>query len=407
MPLTDTAIRKTAPGDKPRKLADEKGLYLLIKPNGGRLWRYDYRIDGKRKTASLGEYPMMSLQAAREEHQRLWKLVKAGTDPMEEKRLNRLVPAGADTFEAVCLEWLEKMTPTWSDTYAETVRTRFEKDLIPDLGRMKMDEITAPVLLAVLQKIERRGALYLVKRAREMTGTLFRYAIRTGRASHDPSRDLHGAFVGHKEENRPAIIDPEEFGALLRAIWNYSGTFTVCQALRLSALFGLRPGEVRHLEWSEINLPAAEIRIPADKMQKTGLPHITPLAPQAITVLQELHEVTGRGRYVLPCARNPRGDRPMSEAAVSAALNRMGYQGKHTAHGFRSSFSSLLNESGLWSADAIERQLSHRETNKIRAAYHRAEYLAERRKMMVWWANYCDELRQGKPTRGKILKFPG
>jgi integrase len=350
---------------------------------------------------------MITLQAAREEHARIWAMVKAGTDPGEVKRLQKLIPDDEGTFAAVYREWVEKKSPTWSGSHAKSIRDRFEKDLLPDLGQMRMADITAPILLAVLQKIEKRGATYTAKRSRENAGTLFRYAIQTGRCQHDPSQALHGAFVGHTEQHRPAIIDPEPFGELLRAIWDYQGTFVVRQALRLSALFGLRPGEVRHLEWSEVDLVSGEIRIPAEKMKKTGLPHITPLTPQTIAILEETHEVTGRGRYVLPCARNPRGDRPMSEAGCSSAMNRLGYKGIHCPHGFRTSFSSLLNEAGHFNADAIERQLSHQEPNKVRAAYHRAGYLAERRRMMKWWADYCDELRLGRQSgRGKVVQFP-
>ena len=404
--LTDSRIRTAEPKAKAYKIADARGLFVLVKPNGTKLFQYDYRFEGKRKTYSLGVYPITTLKAAREEHERVWKLVKAGTDPNEQKRLGRLVPAGADSFESVFRDWLEKMTPTWSRTHAEAIRTRFEKDLLPDLGRMRMDDITAPILLAVLQKIEKRGALYLVKRAREMTGTLFRFGIRTGRATRDPSVELHGAFVGHVEKHRAAIVDPAGVAELLRAIWNYEGSFTVRQAFRLTALLALRPGEIRKLEWAEVNFEAREIRIPAEKM-KMRSPHIVPLSPQAVAILEETQEVTGRGRYVLPSARNPRGDRPMSEAAVTAALNRLGYQGQQSAHGFRSVFCSLLNEVGHFNPDAIERQLAHAERDKVRAAYLHGQYLAERRRMMDWWSNYCDELRTGQPRRDNVLKFPG
>lgn len=406
MKLTDTAISKAKPGPKPVKLSDAHGLYLLIAPSGLKSWRYNYRHQGKQKTCTLGDYPSLSLRDARIEHERLRAMVKAGTDPMEARRLEKLVPTDEGTFSAVYHEWYDKMSRTWSESHAKSIRDRLERDLLPDLGRMKMPEIGAPLLLAVLQKIEKRGALYTVKRARENAGTLFRYAIQTGRCTHDPSQELRGAFVGHKEEHRPAIVDPDEFGELLRSIWDYAGTFTVRQAFRLSTLFGLRPKELRKLEWGEVDFEAAEIRIPAKKM-KMKSPHIVPLSEQAIAILRETQEVTGRGHYVLPSARNPRGDRPMSEAAVSAALNRLGYKDRHSAHGFRSSFCSLLNETGHFNADAIERQLAHQERDKVRAAYLHTQFLPERRRMMKWWADYCDELRLGKKSgRGKIVQFP-
>ncbi len=403
--LTDTAIRKAAPRAKPFKLSDSRGLYVLVKPNGSKLFRYDYRVAGVRQTASIGEYPMVTLQAARDEHGRLWAMVKAGTNPGEVRRLQKLIPDDEGTFAAVYHEWVDKMSRTWSASHAKSTRDRFERDLLPDLGRMKMVDIAAPVVLAVLQKIEKRGALYTVKRARENVGTLFRYAIRTGRCKHDPSLELRGAFVGHVEKHRAAIVDPEGVAGLLRATWDYSGTFIVRQAFRLTALLALRPGEVRHLEWSEVDFDAGEARIPAEKM-KMRSPHIVPLAPQAIAILRETHEVTGRGRYVLPSARNPHGDRPMSEAAISAALNRLGYKDLQSAHGFRSVFCSLLNEAGHFNPDAIERQLAHQERDKVRAAYLHTQFLPERRRIMKWWADYCDELRLGRqPGRGKVVPF--
>jgi integrase len=407
MPLTDIAItRKAKPGPTPVKLCDSHGLYLLVAPSGLKSWRYNYRHQGKQKTIVLGEYPAMSLHNARVEHQRLRDIVKAGNDPMEERRLTKLLPSDGDSFAAIYAEWHKKMSQTWSANHAKSMADRFEKDLIPDLGPMKMGDITAPILLGVLQKIEKRGALFTVKRARENVGTLFRYAIRTGRCRHDPSLELRGAFVGHVQKHRAAIVDPDGVADLLRATWEYTGSFVVRQALRLSALLALRPGEIRKLEWSEVDFEAAEIRIPAAKM-KMKSPHIVPLAPQAIAILQETQELTGRGRHVFPSARNPRGDRPMSEAAVAAALNRLGYQNQQSAHGFRSVFCSLLNEAGHFNPDAIERQLAHQERDKVRAAYLHTQYLPERRRMMVWWANYCDELRTGKQRRGKVVKFPG
>lgn len=404
--LTVTAIRNAAPGGKPYKLADRHGLYLLVKPNGAKLWRYDYRHGGKRKTFALGEFPMMDLATARAEHERLWKLVKAGTDPMEEKRLAKLVPAGVDSFAAVFLEWWGKMAPTWSESHAKAVRDRFERDLLPDLGRMPLKDITAPILLSVLQKIEQRGALYLAKRAREMTGTLFRYGIVTGRCERDPAADLRGAFVGHVEQHRPAIVDPAAAAELLRVIWDYPGSFVTRQAFRLIVLTALRPGEIQELEWAEVDFDAAEIRIPKEKM-KMKTPHLVPLSRQALAILGETHELTGRGRYVLPGARNPRGDRPISNAALSAALLRLGFRDQQTPHGFRGLFCSLANEHGHFNPDAIERQLAHQERNGIRAAYLHSQFLPERRRLMQWWADYVETLREGRRRRGKVVNFPG
>ena len=403
--LSDLACSKAKPGPKPVKLSDAHGLYLLIKPSGMKSWRYNYRHQGKQKTIVLGEYPHLSLLDARIEHERLRQLVKAKIDPMEERRVAKLVPESGDTFAAVFEEWHAKMTPAWSEGHTKLIRVRFEKDLIPDLGKLRMVDITAPVLLAVLQKIEKRGKLYTVMRCRENVGTLFRYAIRTGRCSHDPSHDLRGAFIGHVEKHRPAIVDPEGVADLLRAIWNYEGSFTTRQAFRLSTLVGLRPGEISNLEWSKVDFERREIRLGEETKMKT--PHIVPLSRQALEVLRETEEVSGHCRFVFPSARNPRGDRPMSNATITSALNRLGFQGKQSAHGLRGTFCSLLTESGRWSADAVERQLAHQERNKVRRAYLHAQFMPERIRMMQWWADHLDELRTGQPRRGKVLKFPG
>ena len=405
--LSDLACRKAGPNEKDYKLTDRDGLYLLVKPSGTRLWRFDYRYGGKRKTLAIGVYPELGLPEARQALTAARKLLKAGTDPMEARRRAKLVADDAGTFGKVFEEWFSRMAPTWTPNHAKSIRVRFESDLLPHLGRVAMTEIDAPLLLGVLQKIEKRGALYTATRARENAGTLFRYAIRTGRCRHDPSQELRGAFVGHVERHRPAIVDPEGVGELLRAIWDYRGSFVVRQAFRLSVLVALRPGEVRKLEWSEICLEQREIRIPAEKM-KMRSPHVVPLAKQAIEILRETHELTGRGQYVFPSARHPRGDRPMSEAALSAALNRLGFQDQQSAHGFRSVFCSLLNETGRFNPDAIERQLAHQERDSVRAAYLHTQFLPERRRMMAFWADYVDELRTGRRRRGEVVELrPG
>jgi len=402
--LTDVACRQAKPREKDYKLPDRDGLYLLVKTSGTRLWRYDYRHAGKRKTLALGVYPEVSLTDAREELKAARKLVKAGACPMEARRRAKLVGDEAGTFGAVFQEWYAKMAPTWSATHAKAIKGRFETDLLPHLGHVAMAEIDAPLLLAVLQKVEKRNALYTVKRCRENAGTLFRYAIRTGRCRYDPSQDLRGAFVGHVEKHRPAIVDPDGVGELLRAIWFYAGSFVVRQAFRLSVLVALRPGEVRKLEWSEVCIEQREIRIPAEKM-KMRSPHVVPLARQAIEILEETRELTGHGQYVFPSARHPRGDRPMSDAALTAALHRLGYQDQQSAHGFRSVFCSLLNETGRFNPDAIERQLAHQERDSVRAAYLHTQYLPERRRMMQFWADYVDELRTGNRPSAKIINL--
>jgi integrase len=406
MPLTDIAItRKAKPGPTPVKLCDSHGLYLLVAPSGLRSWRYNYRHQGKQKTIVIGEYPDLSLLDARNEHARMRKLVKAGTDPMDERRREKLVRPDGDSFCAVFEDWFAKKSPGWTPRHAGRVRERFDNDLLPHIGKLPIAAIDAPLLRGVLDRIYNRGARYLAGRTREYAGAVFRFGISRNLCRHDPAHDLREEYP-HKAKHMPAIVDPAGVAELMRAVWDYEGTLQTRQAFRLTALTGLRPGEIRHLEWSDVDHERAEIRISAEKMKMDGA-HVVPLSRQAIGVLEEMAPLTGHGRYIFPNYRRPAGDRPMSENALTAALHQLGYKGKHSAHGFRSTFCSLANESGKFSADAIERQLSHGERNSVRAAYLHTEYLPERRRMMQWWADYLDELRTGKPTRGKVVKFPG
>lgn len=390
--LTDPAIRKAKPGTKPIKMADGGGLYLLLRPDGARWWRFDYRFGGKRKTISMGVYGDVSLASARKKRDEARKLVAAGIDPGEQRKAEKAAgdERAANSFAVIAAEWLGKqhMAPATLSKASWTFT-----DLVnPYIGHLPISAIGAPELLAMLQRIEARGARETAHRTRQRCGQVFRYAIATGRASHDPAADLRGALAPVKVKHRPAVTDPAKVGELLRAIHGYTGGPVVGAALKLSAFLFARPGEMRKAEWSEFDLDAAEWRIPAPKMKKRD-EHIVPLASQAVAILRELHPLTGRGQYVLPGARNPR--LPMSEAAINSALRRMDYD-KDTmaAHGFRAMASTRLNELG-WKEDAIERQLSHAERNKVRAAYNRAQYMEELRKMMQVWADYLDSLRVG------------
>ncbi len=394
MPLTDAAIRQLKPSTKPLKASDGGGMFLLINPKGSRWWRFSYRYNGKQKTISLGVYPDISLKAARVKRTEAKRLLEKGIDPGEHRKISKSSQSamGEDTFQFVALEWFSKFRPTWADSHAGKIIRRLEVDIFPWVGKRPINEINAPELLAVLRRIENRGALETAHRAKQNCGQIFRYAIATGRAERDPSADLRGALPPVKSSRFSTITDPKAIGQLLRDIEGYQGSFITKCALRLAPLVFVRPGELRHAEWSEIDFDGAEWRIPGEKM-KAGALHLVPLSKQAVEILQEIHPLTGNGKYVFPGARS--AQRPMSENTTLVALRRLGYEkGMMTGHGFRSMASTRLNEMGF-KPDWIETQLAHAEKNKVRRAYNHAEYLNERREMMQTWADYLDSLRNG------------
>ncbi|MCG9054666.1 tyrosine-type recombinase/integrase [Laribacter hongkongensis] len=392
MPLTDTACRsaKPADGDKPIKLSDGLGLHLLVNTTG-KYWRLAYRFGGKQKTLALGVYPAVSLKDARERRDEARKLLAANIDPSEARKAQKAAGSlnAANSFEVIAREWHGKFLPTWTTSHADKIMRRFERDVFPWLGSRPVAEIDAPALLAVLRRIESRGAIETAHRAMQSAGQVFRYAIATGRAQRNPAADLVGALAPAIKQSFPTITDPTRIAELLRAIDGYQGTLPTLCALRLAPLVFVRPGELRKAEWSEIDLDGATWIIPAERM-KMREKHVVPLSEQAVAILRELHPLTGGGRYVFPGART--NGRPMSENTVNAALRRLGYdKDTMTGHGFRHMASTLLNEQG-WNRDAIERQMAHAERNQVRAVYNYAEYLPERRKMMQAWADY-----QGNP----------
>jgi integrase len=310
------------------------------------------------------------------------------------KKLNETAAAQAaeNTVEAIAREWYAKRLHTWATGHAKTIIRRLERDVFPWLGGRPVAEVTPPELLTVLRRVESRGALETAHRIHQVCGLVFRYAVATGRAVSDPCRDLRGALPPANPNHHSAITDSKAVGDLLRAIEGYKGTLPTKCALRLAPLLFVRPGELRHAEWAEIDLDAAEWRIPAEKM-KLRRPHIVPLPRQAVAILRELAPLTGLGRYVFPGVRSAK--RPMSANTVNAALRRLGYDKETmTGHGFRAMASTILNEQG-WNRDVIERQLAHAERSKVRAAYNHAEYLGERRQMMQSWADYLDGLATG------------
>jgi integrase len=400
MPLTDIAIRSAKPQAKPFKLFDSGGLHLIVTPTGGKWWRWKYRFGGKAKGLSFGVYPDVSLKSAREKRDAARQQLGAGVDPGAARKAEKLAQAGAESFEAIAREWHAKFSPGWVASHGDRILRRLEKDIFPWIGKRPIAEIRAPELLAVLRRIETRGAQETAHRAMQNCGQVFRYAVATGRAERDPTGDLRGALPPPKEKHHASIIEPKRIGALLRAIDAYEGYFVTKCALRLAPLVFVRPGELRKAQWPEIDLEKPEWRIPAERM-KMREQHIVPLSRQAVETLRELEPLTNRvipakpnaPRYVFPGAQSR--ERPMSENAILAALRRMGYTNEEmTGHGFRSMASTLLHEQG-WNHQVIERQLAHAERNAVSAAYNFAEHLPERRKMMQAWADYLDGLKGG------------
>jgi integrase len=392
--LTDTAVRNAKPSDKPYKIADRNGLYLLVSP-AGKYWRINYRFHGKQKTLSLGVYPAITLADARKKRDEARKLLAGDIDPSLVKRATRQANKHAheNTFQAIALEWHARQSATWAQTTSANIRRCLEVDIFPWLGDRPIKDINAPELLTVLRRIEGRGAHEKAQRAREYVGRVFRYAIQTGRAERDPSGDLKGALTPVKAKHHASITDPKAIGALLRAIDGFTGSYTTRCALQLAPLVFVRPGELRHAEWLEIDFDKQEWRIPAHKM-KMGEQHIIPLSRQAVEILEAAQPLTGGGQYIFPSVRST--SRPMSENTINAALRRMGYEkDEMTGHGFRSMASTLLHEHG-WPHEAIERQLAHAERNKVSASYNFAEHLPKRREMMQWWADYLEGLKDGR-----------
>lgn len=393
--LTDTEIRKAKSTGTIKKISDGGGLYLHITPQGGKLWRLAYRFAGKQKTLAFGEYPSITLANARTKREDAKKLLANGVDPSAAKKATKAAnqDAAANSFEVIAREWHQRHMDNKSEDHANKTMINFNKDVFPWLGKMPITNIEAPDILAVVKRIEQRGANEIAKKAKRSIGQVFRYAIATGRAVRNPVPDLQGAFIPTTVKHHAAITDPAQICALLRACEGYTGHFVTSCALRLSFLVMLRPGEVRQAEWADIDIARAEWRIPAEKM-KMREEHIIPLSRQAIAILEEIKPLTGTGRFVFPSVRS--NARPMSENTITGALRRLGYTGEEmTAHGFRGMASTRLNEAHLFHPDAIERQLAHGEQNSVRAAYNRAQYLPERVKMLQWWADYLDSLKAG------------
>lgn len=389
--LTEKAIAAAKPKEKVYRLADKtgNGLYLQVTPSGGKRWRFRYRHDGKEKMISLGVYPDVSLREAREKAMASKQLVADGVDPSVKRRVDK--GRGIPLFKDAAAEWWEKFQKPRPGKYPVETWSRLERDVLPFIGDKPLSHIDAPLVLGLLRRIESRGVIETAHKTRGHISQILQYGIACGHILTNPARDLAGALSPRRRKSMAAIIDPKKVGALMRAIDGYEGAMVRC-ALQLQALTFVRPGELRTAEWAEIIIDDAEWRIPEHKM-KMKKAHIVPLSKQSLAVLGELFAMTGSGRYLFPSVRS--AARPMSDMTVNAALRALGYGSETmTGHGFRAMATSLLSELG-WNESVIERQLAHVEKDATKAAYHRAKYLSERKRMMQAWADYLDRLKAG------------
>jgi integrase len=394
MPLSAVAIRRAVTAGTPCRLTDALGLYLLVRPCGRAWWRFDYRIHGTRKTLSMGTYPEVTLEEARARRLDARRLVARGIDPSGYRKAQRVSDDAGVTFDAVAAEWLALQAKTWAP--ATAAKAGYHLGLLsPYLGQTHVGEVDAPMLLQAVRVWDSRHKHDTAHALRQRAGQVIRYAIATGRAVRDPSADLRGALTPLVHRHRAAVTDPKGIGALLRAIDGYGGHITVVRALQLLALLFVRPGELRLALWDEFDVDHAVWRVPAERM-KSRRPHVVPLATQAVTLLRDLARHTGRTPRLFPSLRSSAYS--ISENTLNGALRRLGYaDDEMTAHGFRAAATTRLNELG-WRPDVVEAQMAHRERSAVRAAYHRAEYLEERRTMMQAWADHLDELRALPPS---------
>jgi integrase len=398
--LTDTRLRTLKPRTGAYRLADTNGLCIEVRPSGSKVWRYRYRHAGKASIITMAEYPAMSLGEARAERDRLRALVKGGANPAHVARVERanMAERSEATFGAIASEFLAKRTKEGlSPGSVKRERRQIEKDLAR-IGNIPIEDVTAPMLLAELRKLEKRGVAETAHRARSLAGRVFRYAIATGRAKSNPAESLIGALEQPKTKHLASMTDPDQIGALLRDIHVYRGSLVTQAALKLAPLVFVRPGELRKAQKADMNLESAEWRFIASK---TGTPHIVPLSRQAVEILKEVLPVTGRSEFVFPGVRSSR--RPMSENTINAALRYMGYDSDTmTGHGFRAMARTVLDEVLGFRPDYIEQQLAHAVRDPLGRAYNRTAHLAERKKMMQAWADYLDELREGQ---GKVISM--
>lgn len=399
--LSDVTARYAKPKAQPYKLTDERGLYLLVNPKGGKSWRMNYRFGDKQNTLSFGTYPDVSLAQAREKREQARKLLADGIDPAQQRNAQKQAgeERSRNSFEVIGREWFSRHQSAWAKSHSTKIIRRLECDIFPWLGQRPIAEISAAELLTVLRRIEDRGAIETAHRAKQNCGQIFRYAIATGRAEHDIAANLKGALTPPEVTHLAAITEPKEIGTLLRAIAKHKRcSFITKCALRLAPLVFARPGELRTAKWEEIDLDKAQW---AYNASKTKTPHIVPLSTQALAILRELHPLTGNGCYVFPNQRS--AHKPMSENTVSKALRNMGYTSEEmTGHGFRAMARTVLDEVLNIRPEIIEQQLAHAVKDPNGRAYNRTKHLDQRRHMMQAWADYLDSLALG----AQVLPFP-
>lgn len=392
MPLTDLELRRSKPKDKPYTLNDGNGLSVLVEPNGSKGWRFRYRFDGKPKMISFGTYPTISLNDARQRRDEAKKLVASGINPSDarkqEKRARQEI--AGNTFEGIAREWYEKRFDRWSASYAEEMIKTFEKDVFPYIGHRPITDIKPMELMAILSRLDERGATEKLRKVRQRCGEVWKYAIVTGRAEYNPAPDLASAFLPHKKEHY-AFLSVAELPEFFRTFNTYTGSMIVKLAMRLLIITGVRPGELRQAEWKEFDLEKQLWEIPPERMKKRR-PHCVPLSAQAINILEQLKPLTGHYAYVFP--GRIQHIKPMSEMAMNVLVRRIGYAGRVTGHGFRHTMSTILYEQGYNTA-WIETQLAHVDKNSIRGTYNHAQYLDGRREMLQWYADYMEALENG------------
>ncbi|MDR5855980.1 integrase arm-type DNA-binding domain-containing protein [Caballeronia sp. LZ062] len=391
MALTDVNVRNAKPRDKLYRLFDERGMYLEISTTGGKWWRLKYRFGGKEKRLSLGVYPDVGLKEARDRRDEARKLLAKGVDPSIERKVQKAatIERAANSFEAVAREWFARQAPGWAASHSDKIMGRLEKDVFPWLGGRPIAEIKPPEVLAVLRRVEARGALDTAHRVHQNCGQVFRYAVATGRAERDISSDLRGALPPARHTHFASVTEPAEVASLLRALDGFKGTFVVQCALRLAPLLFVRPGELRTAEWAQFDLEKAQWRY---TVSKTKTEHLVPLPTQAVAMLRDLYALTGHRQYVFP-GRDVK--KPMSGAAINAALRRMGFDTKTeiTGHGFRAMARTILHEQLRFPSEVIEHQLAHKVPDALGSAYNRTKFIDDRIVMMQRWADYLDELK--------------
>lgn len=392
MKLTATEIKAAKPKEKAYKLSDGGGMYLEIFPNGTKSWRLKYRIGGKEKRVVFGVYPTVTLAEARTKRDEAKRILAAGGDPGQEKQAEKQakIMAVANSFERLALEWHDHKRPNWSAGYASDILEYLNKDIFPYIGSRSITDIKPPEMLAVLRKMEQRGVLDKLKKTRQACRQIFTYAVITGRAENNPVVELASALKAPKQKHFPHLLT-EQIPGFLQALSSYSGSMVTRNATRLLMLTGLRTIELRSSEWADIDFDKGVWNIPAERM-KMRRPHLVPIASQVKALLEEIHQLTGRGKFVFP-GRNDAG-KPMSEASINQVIKRIGYDGKATGHGFRHTLSTILHEQG-YNTSWIETQLAHVDKNSIRGTYNHAQYLDGRREMLQWYADYMESLENG------------